>query len=252
MPDQTTADTIGHGTAIASIIAGSDAAGIMGLCPEVNLVPLVYYGKGNDNGIVKGDCALLARIIVDAVDIYGCRIINISSGARVDSAELRIAVAWAEKKGALIISSAGNDGNDTYYYPSAYENVMCVGSANESHSGHADFSNCHESVDLLAPGEKLQAATIKGNRFLASGTSFSTAYIAGVAAKLLTEYPYLSTAQVRQILFASATEVEFFEYSMNSCWGIVTLDKALACARRYNLFRIWKKHKNNLKMKHLS
>lgn len=36
---------------------------------------------------------------------------------------------------------------------------------------------------------------MKGNRLLASGTSFSTAYISGVAAKLMTEYRDLTTAR---------------------------------------------------------
>lgn len=244
MPNHTTSDTIGHGTAIATIIVGSEPARVNGICPEAILVPLVYYGRNENGGIVKGDCTMLARIIRDAVKIFGCRILNVSSGARVDCNVLREAVDWAEKKGALVISSAGNDGNDTIYYPSAYASVLCVGSANMFNSGPADFSNYHESVELLAPGEMIPVATMNGIRLLASGTSFSTAYTAGVAAKLMTEFPDLTAAQVRHILYASA-KYGGLSSCDNSQLGIVSLEQALAYARKYRLFR-WSHQKSNV------
>jgi len=89
LPDHDTSDTIGHGTAVASIIAGSKKAGIQGICPEIKLVPLVYYMKSEDGGIVKGDTDMLAQIIRDAVEFYKCRIINISSGVMTDTPALR-------------------------------------------------------------------------------------------------------------------------------------------------------------------
>ncbi len=237
LPSQTTADTVGHGTAIASIIVGSQAAEVKGLCPEAILVPLVYYGKNQNGGTVKGDCAMLAKIIRDAVEVYKCKIINISSGTLTDTPALRDAVAWADKQGALVISSAGNDGNDTVYYPGAYRSVLCVGAVNQANSAPADFSNRHSAVDLLAPGEKLLTATMKGNRLPASGTSYSTAYISGVAAKLMTEYPYLTTSQIRQILCASATDCGTTGYDSTSGWGILNLEKALVYADQDQLFR---------------
>ncbi|WP_031342181.1 S8 family peptidase [Ruminiclostridium papyrosolvens] len=237
LPNKTTADTVGHGTAIASIIVGSEAAGIKGICPEAILVPLVYYGKNQDGGTIKGDGAMMAKIIRDAVEVYDCKILNISSGVLTDTPALRDAVAWAEKQGALVISSVGNDGNDAVYYPGAYSSTLCVGAVNEANSAPADFSNSNEAVDLLAPGEKLPTATMKGNRLLATGTSFSTAYISGVVAKLMTEYPDLTTAQVRQILYASATDFGTTGYDRASGWGILNLEQALVYVRQGCLFR---------------
>ena len=236
-PKQTTADTVGHGTAIASIIAGSEVAGVQGICPEAILVPLVYYGKKEDGGTLKGDGAMLAKIIRDAVEVYGCSILNISSGVLNDTPALREAVDWADKHGALVISSVGNDGNDSVYYPGAYSSVLCVGATNEANSAPADFSNRNEAVDLLAPGEKLPTATMKGNRLSASGTSFSTAYISGVAAKLMTKYPDLTAAHVRQILYASATDFGTTGYDRASGWGILNFERALVYARQGRLFR---------------
>ncbi|ACL76967.1 S8 family peptidase [Ruminiclostridium cellulolyticum] len=237
LPNKTTTDTVGHGTAIASIIVGSETAGIKGICPEAMLVPLVYYAKNEDGGTIKGDGVMLAKIIRDAVEVFDCKILNISSGVLTDTPALRDAVAWAEKQGALVISSVGNDGNDTVYYPGAYSSSLCVGAVNDANSAPADFSNRNEAVDLLAPGEKLPTATMKGNRLLASGTSFSTAYISGVAAKLMKEYPDLTAAQIRQILYASATDFGTTGYDRVSGWGILNLEQALDYARQGCLFR---------------
>jgi len=113
-------------------------------------VPLVYYSK--EDKALKGGLPMITQIIRDAVDVYGCRIINISSGARVDTPTLRDAAAWAEQHGVLVVSSAGNDGNDTVYYPGAFPSVLCVGTVNESKDGPALFSNRNKNVDLLVPG----------------------------------------------------------------------------------------------------
>ncbi len=236
LPHQSTVDTIGHGTAIASIIVGSKKAGIEGICPEAVLVPLVYYVKDESGDTIKGDTALLAKIIRDAVEVYNCDIINISSGVLTDTPALRDTVAWAQKQGVLIISSAGNDGNDTIYYPGAYEGVLCVGASNEANSAPADFSNHHKAVDLLAPGEKLSTATMKGNRLLASGSSFSAAYISGVAAKLMTEYG-LTATEIWQILCASATDYGTSGYDKASGWGILNLEQALDYAQQGRFFQ---------------
>lgn len=236
LPNQSTADTVGHGTAIASIIVGSKQAGVAGICPEAVLVPLVYYGKNDKGDTLKGDTAMLAKIIRDAVEVYDCSIINISSGVLTDTPALKDAVTWAQEQGVLVISSAGNDGNDTIYYPGAYSSVLCVGAANELNSAPADFSNRHKALDLIAPGEKLPTATIKGNRLLASGSSFSAAYLSGVAAKLMTEYPQLTSAEIWQILCASATDYGASGYDQASGWGILDLEQALVYAQQGRKF----------------
>ena len=44
-PQDGTEDKIGHGTAIAGILVGSEAADAEGICPNAVLVPLVYAAK---------------------------------------------------------------------------------------------------------------------------------------------------------------------------------------------------------------
>lgn len=227
LENTSTEDTTGHGTAIAAIIAGSDAAGITGLCPDAVLVPLVYYDKSVDGKAVKGDLPMLAQIIRDAVDVYDCRIINISSGARVDTPALRDAVAWAEQRGALVVSCAGNDGDSTVYYPGVFSTVLCVGSVNKAENSPAQFSNSHSGVDLLAPGMSLKTANHNGKTMIVSGTSFSTAWVTAAAAALLTTDPTLTPYQIRQLLCNTARDICSEGYDTYSGWGIADLQAAL-------------------------
>ena len=221
--NNSTEDNIGHGTAVAGIIVGSETAGVAGLCPTAELVPLVYYSKAGDDKAVKGDLPMLAQIIRDAVDVYGCRIINISSGARVDTPTLRDAVAWAEQRGVLVVSSAGNDGDETVYFPGAFLSVLCIGTINEAEDGPVFFSNRHRGVDLLAPGLKLATVNPKGEALKVNGTSFSTAWVTGVAATLLTTDHTLTPYQLRQLLCNTARDICSEGYDVDSGWGIVDL-----------------------------
>lgn len=59
---------------------------------------------------VSCGAAMTAQAVYDAVDVYGCRIINISSGTAADSKTLRDAVDYAASRGALVVASAGNTG----------------------------------------------------------------------------------------------------------------------------------------------
>lgn len=122
-PQDDTEDKLGHGTAVAAIIAGSEKARVTGICPSAALVPLVYCSADEDGREVSGGTAMTAQAVYDAVDVYGCRIINISSGTATDSKALRDAVDYAASRGALVVSSAGNAGRadpDAVYYLGAF------------------------------------------------------------------------------------------------------------------------------------
>ena len=191
-----TEDTIGHGTSLAGLIVGSDQAGLIGGAPEAYVVPLVCQTKNEDGTIEKIEPEGLAQLIRDAVDVYDCRIINISAGVKTDYDKLREAVEYATERGVMIVSCAGNEGNSDLYYPGGYESVLCVGSANQELTGRASFSQDNDSVDVLAPGEKLSVVTMKGNVMEVSGTSYSAAYVTAAAATLWQEQPKSTSVQI--------------------------------------------------------
>ncbi len=225
-PGLYTEDTIGHGTSVAALIVGCQSAGVEGVCSEAILVPLVFAAEHNGSA-VNGSISLIAKMIVDAVDVYGCQIINISAGALLDNNTLRDAVAYAEKKGVLIVASAGNEGNAYPFYPAAYSTVLAVGALNEAGTGPAYFSSYFQGVDLMAPGENVISADIDGRPVLVSGTSFSSPVVSGMAARLLLEDPTLTPYQIRQLLCSTATDIAAPGYDARTGWGIANLEAAL-------------------------
>ena len=70
-PQDETQDKLGHGTAVSAIIVGSEAARITGICPTAELVPLVTTSKDEEGKQVRGDTAMVAQAIYDAIDVYG-------------------------------------------------------------------------------------------------------------------------------------------------------------------------------------
>ena len=94
------ADTYGHGTAVAGIILEQ--------VPDAELVALVssVYDHGK---LTQVDADAFAGIIMDAVDVYECDVINVSLGFAADVETVRSAVEHAHEKGVVIVAAAGND-----------------------------------------------------------------------------------------------------------------------------------------------
>lgn len=224
-PHDGTEDKIGHGTAIAGVLVGSEAADAEGICPNAVLVPLVYATKDEMGITIKGDTSMVAQAIYDAVDVYDCDIINISSGSTSDSKSLRSAAAYAEEKGVLVVSSAGNSNlyrPQDIYYPGAYDTVLCVGSANLN-AEVSPFSQRGNMIDILAPGSNLRVVSIRAKKIRAFGTSYSTAYVTAAAAKLLEQNPGLTPVELRNILCSSAKDIGEPGFDPDSGWGILDL-----------------------------
>lgn len=223
-PWRDTVDRIGHGTATAGIVLGSEELGLPSLCPEAVAVPLVCYDRYPSGVRAQGDGETMARAIRLAVDRYDCRIINISMGMTEDAPALREAVEYALAQGTIIVSAVGNQ-NETaperVYYPAAYDGVIGVGAADGEQA--ADFSQRH-NVDVLAQGVDLPTATNRNSAKAQtrSGTSFSCAVVSGLCAAIWAAEPELSADEVRERLYAAAKDVGEPGFDTDSGWGIVS------------------------------
>ena len=197
-PTLSTEDTYGHGTAVASVI--------LSRYPAAQLVPLV--SNAYDGGrMTQVDNDVLAGMIRDAVDVYGCHVINLSAGLALDKPSIREAVAYAEGKGVLVVASVGNDYETVgsfRYYPAGYDTVLAVGSVNAELTEVSAFSQRGAWVDLYACGEGITITTLSGNTRTSDGTSYSAAYVTAVAAALLADNPTLTPAQLRETLVQRA------------------------------------------------
>ncbi len=229
-----TNDLLGHGTAIASIVLGaaSENMKIAAISEHVSVVPLVCFSRYSSG--VPANCGIngLCRAIVDAVDLYGCRIINLSSGIDKDIPELKQAVDYAEEKGVIIISAVGNSNAgapDKVFYPAAYETVIGVGSVNSDGQVSA-FSQRNASVLVTAPGENVEvvAPSDKKNFKRVNGTSYAAAYVTSFAASLLCEHPDMTPVEFRQILKNFSRDLGEPGYDTAYGWGLIDVKAALA------------------------
>jgi major intracellular serine protease len=197
-------DTNGHGTHIAGIIAGSiNGKGIVGVAPDAKLLILKVldqFGSGSINSLVEA--------IHYAVDWRGpagerVKIISLSLGSKNPSSDLYDAVKRAVAHNISVVAASGNDGDgnietNEYRYPGAYKEVIEVGAINKLNE-IAYFSNTNESVDLYAPGVKINSAYLKNGYAVLSGTSMATPHVAGAIALLIEEYEGLFRRELKEI-----------------------------------------------------
>jgi subtilisin family serine protease len=226
---ENTNDLVGHGTRIAGLILGgsSNKSIINGIASNVILIPLVYYSKYPSGVPINGGLSAICKAIYDAVDVYLCKIINISSGIGADYAELRKAVEYAEEKGVIVISAVGNSHMtmpDKLMYPAAYDSVIGVGAVDQNLE-IASFSQRNSSVMVTAPGKDVYSLSIKGGTDFEkiSGTSYATTYVVSFAALLLSAYPDMTPSEFRQVLRISSKDLGEPGYDEEYGWGLIDI-----------------------------
>lgn len=229
-PFQDTEDRDGHGTATAGMMLGSSKLGLEGSCPDALAIPLVIHDRYPSGVSRVGDVYIMCEAIYDAVDVFGCRIINISMGIPVESDELRLAMEYAEEKGVVVVSAVGNDNlsnPNREYYPAVYNTVIGVGAVDNSFDGYvvADFSH-RKGVSVLSRGASVKTVTNRNDvePIIRSGTSYACAYVAGLCAQLLMDSPWLTPAQVRALLYVSAQDLGIPGVDIESGWGVVGIN----------------------------
>jgi hypothetical protein len=175
----------GHGTMTAGIVHL--------VAPTARLLPVKVFDA---NG---GSClSLILQGIYYAVD-QGARVVSMSFSMRQGSAELQRAIAYANSKNVILVASAGNEGQRIVVYPAAYNQVIGVGSTNNS-DVRSSFSNYGSVVTLAAPGEGIITPYPQGRYAAGWGTSFSAPMAAGGAALLLQLNSTISPSTAKQSL----------------------------------------------------
>lgn len=190
-------DTLGHGSAVAGIIAGqsNNQAGIAGINQNVKILPL----KVSDGAEIQ--LINILNAIYYAID-NGANIINMSYGSVEPNEAEYEALLSAYSKGITLVAASGNE-NGSVSYPAAYPFVISVGSIN-AQGRKSSFSNYGGALDIVAPGEGILTTSVNQAYKSVSGTSFSAPIISGAASLLLGERPGVSPAQIQYLLEKSA------------------------------------------------
>ena len=215
----TTDDIDGHGTHVAGTIGatGKSVSGVVGVAPEVTLVPLQVYDRINDEWPLDAVTSAINWAIDNNIDI-----INYSGGGSNNDEYRKIAI---NNYTGLFVCSAGNDNynNDTtLHYPSDYsrnqefsDRVISVG--NIDVNGDRDYKNSNygvKSVSIYAPGNNILSTYPEYNEdtegFYAYyyGTSMATPHVSGTAALLLAYDPTLTAEELKSIIIDSADYIQ--------------------------------------------
>ena len=199
-------DTHSHGSRVASVIAarGNNKIGMTGHCWGCRVMPIRVSANGSASP------ARIAQGIIYAVD-HGARVINISlSHPGIPDAAEAAAVRYAIERGAIVVASAGNAGNEALQYPGAYPGVLAVGATDDLDELYF-FSSRGPWVSLSAPGCQMvtDASTPPGT---ICGTSFTPAVVSAVAGLILSRNPALTGSQVATAMIATAKPVNGIAY----------------------------------------
>ncbi|WP_266269643.1 type VII secretion-associated serine protease mycosin [Kitasatospora purpeofusca] len=221
-------DTDGHGTGMASLIAGHGhgaGAGIMGLAPKAKILPIrITLGENPPSG--RSEIAKAIRYAVD----HGANVVNMSIGGPVGTdSEERAAVKYAVAKDVVMVAGTGNE-TSSVGYPAAFPGVVAVGAVDRNGQLWSK-SNVGPETTLVAPGADIPRASAKSTsgQGIANGTSDATAYVSATAALIRAKYPQLSAGQVinRMIKSASAPGDGSAVPSNRYGYGVLAPAKAL-------------------------
>jgi hypothetical protein len=156
VPDRWLDPVAGHGTFIAGIIEQ--------LTPGCQIESHQVVDPGGDCD--EGALATLIETEVDAKRNDGIdlshTIINLSLGGYLYDPRSLLAesIAFAQRNGAVVVASAGNDASCEPLYPAAFPGVISVGALGDA--GPAGFTNYGEWVLTCAQGVDLVSAFFNG------------------------------------------------------------------------------------------
>lgn len=233
-------DTDGHGTHVASTVAGRGTA-----------------SGGKYTGVAKGADLLIGKVCSGGWCSYddmlagmqwaadsGARVVNMSLGGGptdgTDPLSQEVNRLTAAT-GALFVIAAGNDGPaGRVSSPAVADAALAVASVTKQDE-LSDFSSVGPRVgdygmkpDVAAPGSDIVAARAEGtleenavdeHYAKISGTSMATPHVAGAAAILAGQHPDWKAGQLKAALMASAHPIQATSFQQGA--GRIDLGRAI-------------------------
>ena len=211
-----------HGTGIAGAIAAHGR--LMGSAPEARIIAIRAFASAQ--GGAESSSYVVIKSLNYAV-LHGAQIINMSFAGPKDMLIER-AIAATAARDVVLVAAAGNAGaKSPPLFPAANPNVIAV-SGTDSQDRLFTASNRGVHIALAAPGTDIFLPAPDQKYQMTSGTSFSAAYVSGIAALLLERNPALKPSEVRAILTTTARDLgapgkdELFGYGQADAFAATT------------------------------
>ncbi|MFD6432137.1 S8 family peptidase [Streptomyces venezuelae] len=198
--DNTAQDGNGHGTHVATTIAGK-TYGVAKKAKIVAVRVLDNNGSGTTAGVVAGIDWVTSNHAAGAPAVA-----NMSLGGGA-STTLDNAVKKSIADGVSYAVAAGNaNTNAANTSPARVPAAITVGATSNT-DARASFSNYGSVLDIFAPGVNIKAGWNTGDTATntISGTSMATPHVAGAAAVYLAGHTSATPAQVSSALVNGAT-----------------------------------------------
>src|SRR5258706_6506767 len=190
-----------HGTGIAGAIVSH--VRLMGSAPAARILAIRAFGVA-PNGAQSTSFIILKGL--DYAAAHGAQIVNMSFAGPRD-ALIERGIAATAAKGIVMIAAAGNAGpKSPPLYPAANTNVIAV-SATDAQDRLFAASNRGSHIAISAPGVDIFLPAPDEKYQMGSCTSFSAAYVSGLAALMLERNSALKPDQVRAILMKTARDL---------------------------------------------
>jgi serine protease AprX len=233
----TAADSFGHGTHVAGLIAGNgtnrDASDPLhgqyaGVAPDANLISVKASDESGSATVLDVIDGL--QFVVDKKSEYNIRVVNLSLRSTVaesyktDPLDAAVEQAWFS--GIVVVAAAGNQGSASdavSYAPANDPYVITVGGVDDKGtkaieddqlapwSSRGKTQDGFEKPDVVAPGARMvstmaagaeytqlcPSCVVDGSYFRVGGTSMAAAVVAGEVANLIQAYPQYTPNQVK-------------------------------------------------------
>ena len=217
----------GHGTKISSIIGGlysDDQITYEGIAPGASFILCKTEDTRSETSLEEDNWAAAAEF----AELRGVDIVSSSLNySEFDQGELQYtyndmdgnttivtqAANMLAEHGVIVVSSAGNEGNNSWHYitaPADGEDVIAVGAVNysgimASFSSYGPTSDGRLKPEVVAPGVNVPVATRSGGFISVDGTSAACPVVAGGLALILEAYPNKTIKQIRGSLISSSS-----------------------------------------------
>lgn len=206
-----------HGTAVASILVGTGAAGTPGLLPGARLVAVDAFRSSSRQDraeafdLIKALDMLSSRG-VDAVNMSLAGPANDTLGAMVDK---------TIAKGIVLVAAAGNEGpRAAPVFPAAYENVIAVTAVDRQKNPYRR-ANRGAHIDIAAPGVGVWAAASVSGAKPKTGTSFAAPFVTAAAA--LAKSSGVPATEIARQLTAAAEDLGDPGKDPTYGWGLLNV-----------------------------
>ncbi len=191
--EDTEGDLCGHGTACAGIVRS--------IAPAVEIYSVRVLGAG-----FKGSGKILLAGLRWAIE-QGYDVINmsLSTTKRELGDHLHELTDTAYFRRTVLVAAAHNMPVDSF--PWRFSSVISVGSHEEDDS-LVYYANPDPPVEFFARGVDVDVAWLGGTTIRASGNSFATPCISGIASLILGKHPGLTPFQLKTVLHLTSQNVK--------------------------------------------